>query len=69
METRSTLSMSNLRAQIFLGKMEEKRLRAILTEAPIFKVKMQTRFDLEKLLRKSKAQSEELAILEAEGQP
>jgi hypothetical protein len=61
-----SLAISNLRAQIFLGKMEEKRLRTILADGPIFKVKMQTRFDLDRLLTKSKTQSAELATLEAE---
>jgi hypothetical protein len=62
-EPAHTLAISNLRAQIFLGKMEEKRLRTILADAPIFKVKLQTQFDLNRLRRNAQTQSDELARL------
>jgi hypothetical protein len=64
-EPACTLAIRNLRAQTFLGKMEEKRLRTILADAPIFKVKMQAQFDLNKLLRNFKAHSDEPARLVA----
>ena len=54
-----------LQSLIFLGRGEERRLRAILTDAPKFMVKMQARADLEKIVRMTKAQLEELEKLRA----
>jgi hypothetical protein len=63
MEPDRTLAISSLRAQVFLGKLEERKLRTILADASSFKVKMKTQFDLNALLRHSKAQSDKLARL------
>jgi hypothetical protein len=52
-----------LQSLIFLGRGEERRLRAILADAPKFMVKMQARADLEKIVRTTKAQLEELERL------
>jgi hypothetical protein len=52
-----------LHSLIFLGRGEERRLRAILADDPKFMVKMQARADLEKTVRIIKAQSEELERL------
>ena len=65
METHPTRRIANLQALVFLGRIEEKRLRAILADAPKFMVKMQARADLEKIVRMAKAQSEELETLRA----
>jgi len=66
MEPTRTIAISTLQKLIFLGRGEEKRLRAILAESPKFLVKMQTRSDLEKIVRKTKIQSEELERLQAD---
>ena len=62
-EPERTHTISDLKAKIFLGKLDEKRLRTILADAPPFRVKMQAKFDLNKLLRDSKSYSDELARL------
>ena len=67
MESTNAHDVSNLKSLLFLGKVEEKRLRAVLADHPEFRLKMQTRFDLEGLLRKTKVQSEELEKLLAAG--
>jgi hypothetical protein len=55
--------VATLQTLVFLGRIEEKRLRAILADAPKFMVKMKTRAHLENVVRITKAQSEELEIL------
>jgi len=65
METHPTRRIATLQALVFLGRIEEKRLGAILTDAPQFMVKMQARTDLDNIVRTTKAQSEELEILRA----
>ena len=65
MEPGRILAISTLRALIVLQGNEEKRLRSVLADIPTFKVKMQARFDLERLVRKKNAQVDELANLEA----
>ena len=59
--------MSNLQSLIYLDRGEEKRLCAILADAPKFMLKMRVRADLEKCRRKLKLASEELERLQAEG--
>jgi hypothetical protein len=66
MEQQRNRTIAALQSLIFLGRGEEKRLRAILADAPKFMVKMQARADLEKLVRIAKAQSVELEKLRAE---
>jgi hypothetical protein len=65
MTATQTLSISNLLSLLFLNSVEERRLRAILACSPIFRVKMQTQFDLQVLARKGTALSKELDQLEA----
>jgi hypothetical protein len=65
METDRTHAIAALHSLVFLGRGEERRLRAILADAPQFMVKMQARADLEKIVRIIKAQSEELERLRA----
>jgi hypothetical protein len=65
METGRILAISTLRTLIVLHQNEEKRIRAVLADIPTFKVKMQARFDLERLVREKNAQVDELAKLEA----
>jgi hypothetical protein len=57
------LTVSTLHGLIFLGNQEEKKLRSILANDPPFRVRMQAKFDLEKVLRRRVQQSEELARL------
>jgi hypothetical protein len=64
METDRTRAIA-LHSLIFLGRGEERRLRAILADDPKFIVKMQARADLEKVVRIIKAQSQELESLRA----
>jgi hypothetical protein len=66
MEPVQELAISTLRTLLFLGNQEEKKLKTILSDDPAFRVKMQTRTDLERLLRNGKIQSDELARLEVE---
>jgi hypothetical protein len=63
MESHSTRTIATLQSLIFLGRGEERRLRAILADAPKFMLKMQARADLEKVVRTTKAQLEELEKL------
>jgi hypothetical protein len=65
MEPPRTRAIAVLQSLIFLGRGEERRLRAILAEAPKFMVKMQARADLEKIVRIVRTQSEELEKLRA----
>ena len=65
MEPQRTRAMAALQSLLFLGRGEERRLRAILAGAPQFIVKMRARTDLEKIVRMIKAQSEELEKLRA----
>jgi hypothetical protein len=64
METDRTRAIA-LHSLIFLGRGEERRLRAVLADDPKFMVKMQARADLEKIVRIIKAQSAELEQLRA----
>jgi hypothetical protein len=68
MEPTLAHAISTLLSLVFLGRFEEKRLRRILACDPAFKLKMQTRFDLERVLTKTKAQSQELEKLKTEVQ-
>ena len=45
------ISIANLRTLIERHKIDEQRLRTILGNDPTFKVKLQTRFDLDKLVK------------------
>jgi hypothetical protein len=63
MEQARRQAASTLQSLIFLGRGEEKRLRAVLADGPKFLVKMRTRAELEKILQKIKLQSVELARL------
>jgi hypothetical protein len=65
MEPHRTRVIAALQSLIFLGRDEEKRLRAILADTPKFMLKMQARADLEKIIRLTKARSEELEKLRA----
>ena len=67
METTNAHAISSLKSLLFLGRTEEKRLRAVLAGHPDFRLRMQTRFELEMLLRKTTVQSEELEKLLAGG--
>jgi hypothetical protein len=64
METDGTRAIA-LHSLIFLGRGEERRLRAILADDPKFMVKMQARADLEKIVRIRKVQTEELEGIRA----
>ena len=61
-----TLAVETLRTLVGLHHIEEIRLRAILASEPNFKTKMLTQFNLDKVLRRCKTQSEELEKLERE---
>jgi len=65
METHPTRRIAALQALVFLGRIEEKRLRAILADAPKFMTRMRARADLENIVRMTKGQSEELETLRA----
>jgi len=59
------LAASTLRSLLFIGRGEEKRLRGILADHPTFLVKMQTRSELEKVLKQLQVQLEEFEKLNA----
>jgi hypothetical protein len=60
------LAIAALRTLIDVHQIEETRLRAILADYPAFKVKLQTQFELQRLVIRKKAQAGKLARLEAE---
>jgi len=61
-----TLAVSALQTLLFLGRVEEKRLRAILADSPRFLIEMRTRSELERLVKRIRVQSEEFEKLQAE---
>ena len=65
MEPAGTLAISTLRTQIGLHQMEEKSLRTLLANPGSPPIRMKAELDLERLLRRMKALSAELAKLEA----
>jgi hypothetical protein len=65
MEPGRTIAISTLQSLIFLGRGEEKRLRLILASGPAFVLRMKTRADLERCIRKTNLAMEELAALQA----
>jgi hypothetical protein len=66
MKSARTLDIATLRTLIALQQNEEKKLHAILTNTASSQVRLRALFDLERVCRKVKTQSDELAKLEAE---
>ena len=66
MEPARIPAVATLRTLIALHQNEEKRLLAVLADAVPMEVRLMALFDLDKLHRQIKTQSEELARLEVE---
>jgi hypothetical protein len=66
MKPARTLDIATLRTLIALQQNEEKKLHTILTNTASSQVRLRALFDLERVCRKVKTQSDELAKLEAE---
>jgi hypothetical protein len=66
MKSARTLDIATTRTLIALQQNEEKKLYVILTNTASSQVRLSALFDLDRVRRKIKTQSDELAKLEAE---
>ena len=66
MKSARTLDIATIRILIALQQNEEKKLHVILTNTASSQVRLSALFDLDRVRRKIKTQSDELAKLEAE---
>ena len=66
MKSARTLDIATIRTLIALQQNEEKKLHVILTNTASSQVRLSALFDLDRVRRKIKTQSDELAKLEAE---
>jgi hypothetical protein len=66
MKSARTLNIATIRTLIALQQNEEKKLHVILTNTASSQVRLRALFDLDRVRRKIKTQSDELAKLEAE---
>jgi hypothetical protein len=66
MKSARTLDIATIRILIALQQNEEEKLHVILTNTASSQVRLSALFDLDRVRRKIKTQSDELAKLEAE---